>query len=504
MNAISLLCSKKRATLVRIELTQQEVELTTLSQHTMPEAREGIASGKQANNGFETAKGIAAEATKSEAGLCSASSEIKEGLVYDLDAYSTLQYLTHTLVQFYPYEKWEKSIRNVCKFSIGVAFIFTSQVLAFPSIDMVFQISQSPPNIFSSTGEFLVLVADWIESILLKPRYTRACDTIRNCNNIFYGIGVYTVMELFLMAGLSPFLTLYEVFSNPSCTARFLTAFYSYIAQSEQDLWTLLQPCIHDGILAPTTDQCLRYADWLYVWAKERTSMPLHMAQLVDEFHLCDVFESTILGPGLESQMNLGHLIFGDDTWLLLGGRRCAEDDPITTVYQKHSSSPTSIKFRGPDGSYPLDKKEKGRCRHCAYILRADRLVELDVLGLRFKLLTRESFIGAGWAATIERDSLSVSIGPLEYCGVGHIIYIGPNAYVAVCKGDPMIPEYHEKHFLSGLDRVGSHLDTTGKYKRVCSQQELKRLVKKLPTVEKGYKRAGVDLEVPVHDKGLF
>ncbi|KAJ6623729.1 hypothetical protein B0H10DRAFT_2187011 [Mycena sp. CBHHK59/15] len=380
---------------------------------------------EKANNGFKTAKatgasfilqGIAAEATKSEAGLCSASSEIKEGLVYDLDAYSTvkrgqnhhqthifpptlhvtaqnthpsplttlvlekitytnralilhfgtlffmLQYLTHTSVQFYPREKWEKSIWNVRKFSIGVAFIFTSQVLAFPSIDMVFQINPDavpanmghrslrfldPPNIFSSTGEFLVLVADWIESILLKPRYTCACDTIRDCNNIFYGIGVYTVMELFFMAGLSSFLTLYEVFSNPSRTARFLTAFYSYIAQSEQDLWTLLQPCIHDGILAPTTDQRPRYADWLYVWVKERTLMPLRMAQLVDEFHLelemlgslpslCNVFESTILGPGLESQMNLGHLIFGDDAWLLLGGRWCAEDDPITTVYRKH------------------------------------------------------------------------------------------------------------------------------------------------------------------------
>ncbi|KAJ6616012.1 hypothetical protein B0H10DRAFT_2394288 [Mycena sp. CBHHK59/15] len=472
MNAISLLCSKKRVTLVWIELTLQEIELTTLSrsrdvvdqfpalatslclwieQHTMPEAREGIASGKPANNGFETAKatgasfilqGIAAEATKYEVGLCSASSEIKEGLVYGLNAYSTLQYLTHTSVQFYPREKWEKSIRNVSKdvrkFSIGVAFIFTSQVLAFPSIDMVFQPTWAtalsdfsiPPNIFSSTGEFPVLVAVWIESILLKPRYTRACDTIRDCNNIFYSIGVYTVMELFFMAG-----SLQQSF--PHCPA-----FYSYIARSEQDLWTPLQPCIHDGILAPMTYQCLWCADWLYVWEKERTSMPLRIPRLVDEFHrvglrlfqLCNVFEPTILGPGLESQMNLGHLIFGDNAWLSLGGRRCAEDDPITAVYRKH-------------------------------------------------------------------NSLSVSIGPLEYCGVGHIIYIGPNAYVAVCKGDPMIPEYHEKHFLSGLDHMGSHLDTTGKYKWARSQKELRRLVKKLTTIEKGYKRAGVDLEVPVHDK---
>jgi hypothetical protein len=48
----------------------------------------------------------------------------------------------------------------------------------------------------------------------------------------------------------------------------------------------LLQPCIHDGILAPTTEQRLRYADWLYVWAKDRTSIPSRMASLVDEYHV--------------------------------------------------------------------------------------------------------------------------------------------------------------------------------------------------------------------------
>ncbi|KAJ7752153.1 hypothetical protein B0H16DRAFT_1251698, partial [Mycena metata] len=54
-----------------------------------------------------------------------------------------LQYLTHTSVQFYPQHVWERSIRNVSKevrkFSIGMAFVFQDYVLAFPTLDLLFQ-----------------------------------------------------------------------------------------------------------------------------------------------------------------------------------------------------------------------------------------------------------------------------------------------------------------------------------------------------------------------------
>ncbi|KAJ7936325.1 hypothetical protein B0H13DRAFT_1496400, partial [Mycena leptocephala] len=291
------------------------------------------------------------------------------------------QYLTHTSVQFYPREIWERSIRNVSKnvrtFKIAIAFIFSTHVLAFPTLDMVFQPTWAtsltdfvfPPNIYTSTHDYLVLVSKWIEQILLKPRHTRACDAIRGCNDLFYGIGVYTVMELFFMAGLSPFLTLFEVFSNPSRTARFLLAFYSYYKSNESPLpgltlsfvRSLLKPCIHDGILAPTTEQRLRYADWLYVWAKDRTSLPVRMAGLADAFQVCksfsgldsilltiaiwgrdtecelfDVFEPTFVAASLKSEVNLGHLVFGEDTWVAVGGKRASCDDPITALYRKY------------------------------------------------------------------------------------------------------------------------------------------------------------------------
>ncbi|KAJ7506502.1 hypothetical protein B0H11DRAFT_2186167 [Mycena galericulata] len=77
--------------------------------------------------------------------------------------------------------------------------------------------------------------------------------------------------------------------------------------------------------------------------------------------------------------------------------------------------------------------------------------------------------------------SLCVSIGPLEYCGVGHIIiYIGAASYVAVCKGDPAIPKLHEMRTL---------------------QKENKQLNKKLLKIEIGYQRAGTYQEVVVEDQ---
>ena len=47
--------------------------------------------------------------------------------------------------------------------------------------------------------------------------------------------------------GLSPFLTLQEVFSNPSRTARFILAFYSYVAHCEKHLWSV-RPTPHQLI----------------------------------------------------------------------------------------------------------------------------------------------------------------------------------------------------------------------------------------------------------------
>ncbi|KAJ7265780.1 hypothetical protein C8J57DRAFT_1330544 [Mycena rebaudengoi] len=141
-----------------------------------------------------------------------------------------------------------------------------------------------------------------------------------------------------------------EVFPNPSRMARLLAAFYTYIDIGEKGLWQLLRPCIHCGVLAPTREQCLRYADWLYVWGKDRVLVSNRMAKLVDDFHamledfsghpkascrnsihtLYDVFEPTLISSGLEVS-NFGSLIFGNEAWLSMGHKKSSVDLPRST-----------------------------------------------------------------------------------------------------------------------------------------------------------------------------
>lgn len=103
-------------------------------------------------------------------------------------------------------------------------------------------------------------------------------------------------------SGVSPFLREFEVFDNPSRTARICEAFWAYKHKSVTDLplalflflynlmqlkpsffrSSLLRPCLRDGVLAPTQNQRLNYGHWLHVYAKEMSAITPRMAGLVD------------------------------------------------------------------------------------------------------------------------------------------------------------------------------------------------------------------------------
>lgn len=42
-----------------------------------------------------------------------------------------------------------------------------------------------------------------------------------------------------------------------------------------------------EGVLAPTNDQRLKYADWLHVYAKDRTEIPRRMKTLLRDYNVC-------------------------------------------------------------------------------------------------------------------------------------------------------------------------------------------------------------------------
>jgi hypothetical protein len=46
-------------------------------------------------------------------------------------------------------------------------------------------------------------------------------------------------------------------------------------------------PALKDGQLAPTECQRLGYINWLHVYAKDQTKIPVRMAELVDYYVVC-------------------------------------------------------------------------------------------------------------------------------------------------------------------------------------------------------------------------
>ncbi|KAK7007222.1 hypothetical protein R3P38DRAFT_2793079 [Favolaschia claudopus] len=69
--------------------------------------------------------------------------------------------------------------------------------------------------------DFSSLLVNLMLGRLVLDRTGLACKVIRAANDVFFGIGVYTVIETFFLAGLSPFLTEAELFDCPSRVARF-------------------------------------------------------------------------------------------------------------------------------------------------------------------------------------------------------------------------------------------------------------------------------------------
>ncbi|KAJ7227608.1 hypothetical protein B0H12DRAFT_1148918, partial [Mycena haematopus] len=297
-----------------------------------------------------------------------------------------IQWLTHSWVQLFPRSEYESTIqivnKKVRKFRVGMALIFKDHVIAFLSSDLVFQptwafsrdtLPPSPSDFYSRGWDFLPAITEWMLSRLHLDRNGLACEVIRAANDVFLGIGVYTVIEIFFLTGISPLLTEAEVFSNPSRVARLCGAYIEYQHKSRTGLQQLLRPAMRDGYLAPTQRQRLGYIDWLHVYAKDRSKIPVRMAELVDDYvvqveerlvlpqkwvrydadFLYDVFEPTFLSTALSSDHNLGHLVFGTQTWIDLGGKLSDHQDAVTAYFAEQGLLDTQS-FLKPDHYSPL------------------------------------------------------------------------------------------------------------------------------------------------------
>jgi hypothetical protein len=59
-----------------------------------------------------------------------------------------------------------------------------------------------PPPIFDDYPQFLEGVADWIEQQAHGRHVGLACEAVRAGQDAWFGVGVYTVCELFFDAGM--------------------------------------------------------------------------------------------------------------------------------------------------------------------------------------------------------------------------------------------------------------------------------------------------------------
>ncbi|KAF8179456.1 hypothetical protein BJ912DRAFT_929655 [Pholiota molesta] len=359
-----------------------------------------------------------------------------------------LSYLTHTSVQVLRRDQWNMSFMAVNKKhrgKVALALEFADYFIVFISNDLVFQpewesaedtAAISSPPVYDDYRSFLNGVADWIEdrrTSLGKDRQGLACEVVRGAQDVWCGVGVYTVCELFFDAGISPFLTEAEVFECPSRTARLCEAFYSYAYHSKENLMPLLKAAMVDDILAPSIPQRLKYIHWLHVYAKDTTSIPVRMSILIDAYdlaldvleapkvlwsrdsclHLFDVFEPLYIQDAFMTKgLNLGHLIFGGNVWKLLGGPISSEIDPLSTIKEVNFRSPHL--YYGQKQIWSIVRCFSENSVPFLHVKRPKKKALIEYTNIqRTKCL---------FATIVNSSGNSVAIGPLEYCGNGIIL----------------------------------------------------------------------------------
>ncbi|KAJ7804316.1 hypothetical protein B0H13DRAFT_2491520 [Mycena leptocephala] len=398
-----------------------------------------------------------------------------------------IQWLTHTNVHFIPRSDYESTTKivdkKVRKTLVGMALVFEEYVLTFMSSDLVFQptwassrneLPPSPSNFYSREWDFLPSLVQWMESRIDGNRNFLACDVIRSTNNVFLGIGVYTVIELFFLAGLSPLLTEAELFDNPSRVSH----------RSPVIAFKLLRPAMKDGYLAPTEQQRLGYINWLHIYAKDRCKIPVRMAELIDNYtaeveqrmllperwvrydaeSLYDVFEPTFLSTALSLDHNLGHLVFGAQLWIDLGGLLSNWRDPLTAYFSEQGllNEPS---FLRPNHYSPLflahhDFRSQSLPHRTVYTYRNEKQIwsitpapqNSDGLSAIKDSGNIHAIVGNERRrmlfSHIVQHTQKVAIGPLEYCGNAHRISFGRSTVVVPCYGDPNLSDYYARRDL--------------------------------------------------------
>ncbi|KAH6902995.1 hypothetical protein BKA70DRAFT_1433968 [Coprinopsis sp. MPI-PUGE-AT-0042] len=202
-----------------------------------------------------------------------------------------LAYLTHTSVQIYSREQWDNTIRNVAKqdrkFRIGLAIETRDFILAFVSLDQLFQptwattwdgLGVSLPYVYTDYTRWLENVACWVFHEVTHPSDRSIATALRNDKAVFNGNWC-----LHSHGGIPIYEHVRAVAENPSRMARLCEAIWVYAHKSETELPELLRPAWHKGVMAPTDNPKIEISSVAASVGKARGSCSTRLAGLAGE-----------------------------------------------------------------------------------------------------------------------------------------------------------------------------------------------------------------------------
>ncbi|KAI0059709.1 hypothetical protein BV25DRAFT_1918289 [Artomyces pyxidatus] len=397
-----------------------------------------------------------------------------------------VQLHTHVTAQVYTRAQWDDSICAVNStdrgFKVAAAFDFGSYVLAFVTIDILFtphwastraELPIQHSDIYTEPLKFMACVADWIETRILRTKSNRdslAIQVIRTiAHEIFGGMGVYTVCEVFFLAGLSPFLTEAELFNHPNRVYRLCAAYWVFAQEAHTKMEDeLLRPNYHEFVLTASVAARQRFISYVHVFGKASVFVSQRMWDAHHDYEDClmqlsldehniirgpdvglfDVFEPDFLRPAFldTCPVEFGPLIFGESHWVERFNRAPsvpgAPLNPLTLMYRNlelHTNSSHLNLDR-----YPSLFSENPKARILSPRLFNGQKAIWTVYGMfpeniippvqelkttRISTSVRDIQLAAeaerktSLLSYIIEKTRKAAVGPLEYCGLGRIIY---------------------------------------------------------------------------------
>ncbi|KAJ7780495.1 hypothetical protein B0H14DRAFT_3164134 [Mycena olivaceomarginata] len=406
-----------------------------------------------------------------------------------------IRLLKHTVSQIYNKVDWENAICLVDSssrgFKIGVAFEFKHHFYWSESRALL---PAQQPDVFLEFPRFLDDLVAWMKQrrTVQSCRAGNAMTLVRTSTEIFPGAGVYTISELWHMAGLSPNLTEAEVFDSASRTARLCAAFFHFGKEAHTTLWTLVKRFLVDYVICVRPNHRLLYSDRLHVYGKDRSYVTTRFNKLLTDFEVFVPLEQN-------EELNLGSLIFGAELWgdlrsvptnmsatwlnpssylylFSMGAKARRASHPLVHLYRASNTDIWSVIPAYPNNSAPIPRPKPRRSMSNKVPLAPTPsptpMSECDS-GTREKALLN----------SIIQYTQDFTVGPLDYCGIARLIKGRGPDIIMYCKGDPRVPEFYHRRL--ALAEVTAKLRLRGKGKKGLAAKVVAGVNKKIARIPK-------------------